>query len=167
MSRKFKTQLVGQLGEYLVVAELARRGVIATPFSGNVPDIDVLAYHPNGKSVAIQVKASTRGKISVDAKKYIEIEFDGDKQNVIGKKEDIDRDLVFVLVRVGDNLGEDRFFIYEQGLVQDIILRTHTQFLAKHGGVRPRNPESTHSGYELLDLAACEGNWNLILERLS
>jgi hypothetical protein len=36
MPRNFKTQLAGQIGEHLVVAELGRRGVVATPFSGNV-----------------------------------------------------------------------------------------------------------------------------------
>ena len=37
------TQLSKQLSEHLVAAELARRGIVATPFSGNVPDIDILA----------------------------------------------------------------------------------------------------------------------------
>ena len=36
------TQLSKQLSEHLVAAELARRGIGATPFSGNVPDIDIL-----------------------------------------------------------------------------------------------------------------------------
>ena len=48
-------QLSKQLSEHLVVAELARRGVIATPFSGNVPDFDILAFK-NGKSTPIQEK---------------------------------------------------------------------------------------------------------------
>ena len=49
-------KLTGQIGEHLVVAELGRRMIIATPFSGNVPDIDVIAY-ANKKSTHIQVKA--------------------------------------------------------------------------------------------------------------
>jgi len=32
-------KLVGQTGEYLVAAELSRRGYIATTFTGNVPDM--------------------------------------------------------------------------------------------------------------------------------
>jgi hypothetical protein len=35
-------KLVGQTGEYLVAAELGRRGLIATTFTGNVPDYDIL-----------------------------------------------------------------------------------------------------------------------------
>ena len=58
------TQLSKQLSENLVTAELARRGVIATPFSGNVPDFDILAFK-RGKSVPFQVKSVTSGNITV------------------------------------------------------------------------------------------------------
>ena len=36
--------LAAQVGEYLVCAELARRGLIATPFSGNVPEFASSLY---------------------------------------------------------------------------------------------------------------------------
>ena len=42
--KDFSKRLAGQIGEHLVVAELGRREIIATPFAGNVPDIDILAY---------------------------------------------------------------------------------------------------------------------------
>ena len=44
MATGLSTKLTGQIGEHLVTAELGRLGIIATPFSGNVPDIDILAY---------------------------------------------------------------------------------------------------------------------------
>ena len=88
MGRSFKTQLAGQIGEHLVVAELGRRGIVATPFSGNLPDIDILAYM-DGKSVPIQVKANRKGDISVDAKRYLNIQFDGEIQTVTGKSKSI------------------------------------------------------------------------------
>ena len=56
MPRNFNTQLAGQIGESLVVAELGRRGIVATAFAGNVPDIDLLAYR-NGRTIALQVKS--------------------------------------------------------------------------------------------------------------
>jgi len=167
MPRNFKTKLAGQIGEHLVVVELARRGVLATTFSGNVPDIDVLAY-ANGKSVPIQVKANRAGRISVDAKRYLDIQFDGDKQSVVRKSADIDRNLIFVLVRISKMAGEDRFFVYKQGFLQDLIYKNHTAFLKKHGGVRPRNPTSTPCAYSIQDLteAEAEGAWSLILDKL-
>ena len=48
---KNSSQLSGQIGENLVVAELGRRGIIATANIGaNVKDIDVLAYK-DGKAM--------------------------------------------------------------------------------------------------------------------
>ena len=51
-------KLVGQTGEYLVAAELSRRGMIATTFTGNVPYYDIIASNEDGKHVSVQVKAS-------------------------------------------------------------------------------------------------------------
>ena len=58
------TQLSKQLCEHLVAAELARRGIGATPFSGNVPDIDILVFK-SGKSISVQVKSAKTGNIAL------------------------------------------------------------------------------------------------------
>lgn len=42
-------KLVGQTGEYLVAAELSRRGFIATTFTGNVPHYDIIASDETGR----------------------------------------------------------------------------------------------------------------------
>jgi hypothetical protein len=39
-----------------VAAELGRRGLIATPFAGNVPIFDLLAVDEKGRAIPIQVK---------------------------------------------------------------------------------------------------------------
>jgi Holliday junction resolvase-like predicted endonuclease len=52
-------KLVGQTGEYLVAAELSRLGYIATTFTGNVPDYDIIASNKMGKHVSVQVKTSS------------------------------------------------------------------------------------------------------------
>ncbi len=79
MPRSFKNQLAGQVGESLVVAELGRRGIVATTFACNLPDIDLLAYR-NGRTIALQVKSVRTGSISLDAKRFMTIEFRGDMQ---------------------------------------------------------------------------------------
>jgi hypothetical protein len=109
----------------LFVGELGRRGIVATPFAGNVPDIDVLAY-ANGRSVPIQVKAQRKGDMSVDGMKYLDMSFDGDIQIIVGKTTDIDRGLIFVLVKIGDKPGEDAFFVYTQGVVQDLVYKGYS-----------------------------------------
>ena len=159
--KNFNTQLSGQIGENLVVAELGRRGIVATTFSGNVPDIDVLAYR-NKKSIPIQVKAIKKGSLSVNAQHYLEIEFDGNLQIVKGKNKDIDINLIFIIVKVGEYLGEDIFYICKQGLIQDLVYNEHKRFLEKHKGIRPRNPTSTHCSYYEKDLLEYKDNWALI-----
>ena len=78
----------GQIGENLVVAELGRRGIIATAFAGNVPEIDILAYKDK-RSIPIQVKALKDGSLRTRADYYLNIVFDGKTQTVLGKREEI------------------------------------------------------------------------------
>ncbi len=164
MAKNFKTQLSGQIGEHLVVAELGRQGIIATPFAGNVPDIDLLIY-ANGKSESIQVKAIKKGTPGVNATNYLSIEFDGDVQKITGKKK-IERSLIFVLVKIGDHYGEDEFYVFEQGVIQDLIFNGYSEYLKKHTGIRPRNPKTTHSSYFIDDLVSYKNKWELIKKRL-
>ncbi len=161
MTKSFKTQLAGQIGESLVVVELGRRGIVATAFAGNVPDIDLLAYK-NGRTAHIQVKAIRTGGISLDAKRFMNISFDGDRQIIDGPDDTMDRDLIYVFVSIGSKLGEDRFHILTQGDLKDITIEGHSSYLAKHGGVRPKNPSSTHVGVSVGSLAEYEDNWSLI-----
>jgi VCBS repeat protein len=49
--------LTKQTGEYLVAAELSRRGCIATTFTGNVPHYDIVAVDEHGGHALVQVKA--------------------------------------------------------------------------------------------------------------
>ena len=68
-------KLVGQTGEYLVAAELSRRGLIATTFTGNVPHYDVLASDEIGRYVSVQVKASRRSSWQFsDIRQFCEIQ---------------------------------------------------------------------------------------------
>ena len=91
----------------------------------------VLAYK-NRTSIPLQVKAVKKGNLSVNAKDYLDIEFDGDKQKVKGKSGDVDRSLIFVIVYIGEQLGDEKFYICTKGDIQDIILEAHTTFLQKH-----------------------------------
>ena len=42
------TKLTGAVGEFVVAAELCRRGLLATPFAGNVPHYDIIASGQSG-----------------------------------------------------------------------------------------------------------------------
>lgn len=165
MARNFKTQLAGQIGEALVVAEFGRRGIVATAFAGNVPDIDLLVYK-GGRTSAVQVKAWRNGSVSFDATRYLQIQIEDDIQTVTGVDETLDPDLIFVFVMIGETLGTDQFFLLTQCELQSLIRQGYTSFLNKHGGRRPRNAQTTHNSVTLEQLSPFKDNWSLIEQRL-
>ena len=166
MSKGFSTKLSGQIGESLVVAELGRRGILATAFAGNVPEIDLLAFR-NNKAIPIQVKALRSGTLRTKADAYLDIEFDGKAQKILGKRNNKQRNLIFIIVKLGQRIGEDVFYVCEQGLIQDLVFKGHSSFLEKHGGIRPRNPASFDCSVSLLDLEPFEGRWDLVSDTLA
>lgn len=165
MPRSFKSRLIGQTGEYLVVAELGRRNIIATPFAGNVPDIDILAYS-NGIALPIQVKTVSNGTWQFDASRYLRIDQEKDRQRVAGKSKDIDPHLICVLVRLGEKRGEDKYFVLTVGEIQRLILKNYCEFLKKHSGVRPSNPLSTHTMIPERQLMDHLDKWSVIEHKL-
>ena len=59
---KGKNQLTGDTGEFLVAAELARRGWTTSITLGNAARTDLLAQRTDGSSLlAVQVKTRSRG----------------------------------------------------------------------------------------------------------
>lgn len=161
MPRSFKNQLTGQIGEALVVAELGRRGVIATAFAGNVPDVDVLAY-VNGLTFALQVKSWRAGGLHTDASRFAKIEWLGDRQIIKGRVELADDNLIYVYVKIGENHQLDEFYLIRQKDLQDIVIRNHQAWLDKHDGVRPKNPKSTHVTVKKTDLDPYKDNWEIL-----
>lgn len=155
--------VIGQAGEFLVSAELARRGYFCTPFAKNVPKFDLITIDKNLQSLPIQVK--TIRKSSPDfpgsAKTWMEVKFEGNVQNV-RKKKLSDSNLIFVYVVLGENYGEDRFFILRKKESQNIHFKKYKSWLKKHGGVRPKNPKSLHCSIVPKDLEEYENNWALI-----
>ena len=126
MGKDFSKQLSKQIGENLLVAKLGELGIVATTLTGNVPDIDVLAYR-DGRSIPIQVKTLKAGMLSADAKHYLQIEFDGKKQIVKGKNKGLDRELIFVIIITGEKLGDETFYMCKKGFIQDLIYRGYKE----------------------------------------
>ncbi|MDG4868656.1 hypothetical protein P8631_11655, partial [Guyparkeria sp. 1SP6A2] len=128
MTRNFSTQLAGQIGESLVVAELGRRGWVATAFSGNVPDIDLLAYRA-GMTLHLQVKAWRAGSVSFDATRFLKIRWEGDQQFVDGFVDGLDTVLIYVFVQIGEKAGLDRYFVLSQKDLADQVREGYENFL--------------------------------------
>jgi len=102
-------KLTGKVGEFLVAAELCRRGLRATPVEGIVQHINA-----SGKVsglVAIQVKASNTFKWQFDIRKYLNVQLaaDGKHQNIGDPLPEPYPGLLCVLV-VLRGTGQDLFF---------------------------------------------------------
>ena len=169
MGKNYSKHLTKQIGENLLVAKLGELGIVASILTGNVPDIDILAYHPDGKSFPIQVKTQRKGSVSVDAKHFIKISFDETTnppkiiQKVHGKQK-INKGLIFVVIFCRKELEAAKFYICTQGDIQKIVDKNYRAHLVKVDSVRPKNPKSPHCTYKEKDLLKFEDNWDLILK---
>jgi len=159
-------QLTGQIGEYLVAVELGRRGYISTTFTQNVPDFDILAIDETlERTIPLQVKTIRKGGgFQSTGTKWMKIEFDGDYQIVKGKTKITNPDLIYVLVELGENYGEDKFYSLRKKQLQQLYVRNYKNWLKKHGGKKPRKPKSLHSAIGAVDLRKYENNWGILKE---
>lgn len=154
-------QLTKQVGEYLVAAELCRRRLIATTFTGNVPDFDILAIDEQYRTVPIQVKTIRGVSWQFDAGKFLKIQKNNGRQEVTGKTNLPYADLLCIFVRLVRQ-GQDEFYIFRIRDLQDIIDGQYRGFLKSKEGVRPRNPGSTHTAVWPTQLAQFRDNWDLL-----
>jgi len=112
-----KNQLTKQIGEYLVTTELCRRGLIATTFTGNVPDFDIIATDATFSTIPIQVKTiwGIRGAWQFDARKFLNITIDNGIQRVNGKINLSNWNLLCIFVKLNpsdERMGDDEFYIF-------------------------------------------------------
>jgi hypothetical protein len=169
MSTGLSNKLVAQTGEFLVCAELGRRGLIATPFAGNVPTYDVLATDEACNTVPIQVKATRGTSWPSRADLWMDIIHEEDGvQRLVGPKKILHPELIYVCVAVampGD--GErDQFFVLTRAQVQAACIAAYTGFMEKHQWRRPRNPKSLDCRYGISRIEAYRDKWQVIAERL-
>lgn len=158
-------QLTKQVGEYLVAAEVCRRGFIATTFTGNVPHYDIIASNATGRHQAIQVKAIKGGAWQFDSRVFADIRLDG-KRQVVGRPTDAPYpDLVCVFVRLRGR-GADEFYILTWNDLQRVAIAGHRRYLESHGGVRPRKHDSFHMAIRPEMLKDYRDRWEVLDNRL-
>jgi len=156
-------QLTKMIGEYLVCAELCRRGLLATTFTGNVPEFDILAIDKHLQSIPIQVKTNAKGDWMLRVNLFVNIHYDKEKkiQTVLGKKDFKNSRLIYIMVKLVDQ-GKDEFYILRLQDLQGIIFKNHSEYLQRHGGRRPKNPESMHTAILSKHLLNYRDNWGLL-----
>jgi hypothetical protein len=156
--------LTKQTGEYVVAAELSRRGFIATTFTGNVPSYDIVAVDHRGGHALVQVKTIAGPSWQLDVGRFAVVAFDGLKQIIQGQLDDPYPDLVCVMVQIAppDSGRRDRFYVLPWRELGRIVIAGHSKFLEKHGGVRPRAPKSLHTAVHPEALARWEDRWQVL-----
>lgn len=169
MSSGLRNKLAGQIGEYLVCAELARRDLIATPFSGNVPTFDVLATDLLCRTVPIQVKASRSDNWPSQATRWMEIRLDEATGRQVYSRPTTLRtpDLVWVCVAIAPpDGGRDRFFVLTEADLQGVCIGSYTKWMENINWKRPRTPSSFDCRWSIQHIEQFENNWELVLRRL-
>ena len=156
----------------MVCAELGRRNLIATPFSGNVPAFDILAADELCRTVPIQVKAARTDNWPSDARSWMNISFDPETkmQKNLGRIEIKNPDLIYVFVAIAsldEKNSKDRFFILTKLQLQEICIKRYSDWMDTIGWKRPRSPESYDCRFWIPDVEKYENNWDLISSRLA
>jgi hypothetical protein len=158
------TKLTGALGEYLVAAELSRRGLIAAPFAGNVPHLDILAATEQGEHLSVQVKTTNSSSWQFDIRGFLDVELTGRRQTPKRVKPEPVTGLVCALVMVAPRKA-DRFFLLSWLELRKLLASKYRSYLKKHHFERPRSPESFHTKADLRDVLAFENQWDDVLPR--
>jgi hypothetical protein len=159
------TKIIGATGEYLVAAELSRRGLIATTFTGNVPDYDIVATDTEFRTVLVQVKAISGSSWQFDFRRFADVALEG-KRQIFQRPVKLKREIVCVMVALQE-YGTDRFYILRWTDLQKAIIKRHCEFLNKHDGIRPKKFDSFHCAIDESALAKFRDNWNLVFEALT
>jgi hypothetical protein len=150
--RGARNQQVARAGEHFVVAELNKRGAFAVTFAGNMPKIDVIACNEDqSRTVHIQVKTKRGGRTW--------------HASTVGSEPmsaPADETCFWVFVDLGDLDAPPRYWVAPDWWVRDDIYRTHQDYLERHGGGRPRNPDSTHHAISESRLEEWRGRWDVL-----
>jgi len=148
---KLTSQQVGYAGENFVAAEIHRRGGYAVTFSGNMKGIDLIASDvTHARKIDIQVKTKTGGAWQTAT------------NNAKARTESPNEGKFWVLVDLHkDGSGPD-YYIVPTWWMENDIYTAHQEYLAKHGGQRAKNNNSTHHTIPLSRVEQWKNRWDIL-----
>jgi hypothetical protein len=161
-------KLIGQVGEFLACAELGKRGLIATPFAGNVPTFDVIVADQQCRTCAIQVKANSGGSWRFWAGDWLDLICDKEtgQQQWTKLTEISNPTLIYIMVLISRE-ERDRFFVLTHQELQAVCVAAYREYMDQKGWIRPRNRESMENRIAVRNLVAFENRWGLVEAQLS
>ena len=132
-----QVQLTKQVGEYLVAAELSRRGLLTATFAGNVPDYDIVATGGRGQTALVQVKAIAGPSWQFDSRTFTDVRYKAGAQTMGQPTTPPAGDLICVFVRLQPD-GTDRFYVLRWPELHRVLINGYRGHLERHGGRRPK-----------------------------
>jgi len=144
----------------------AGAGLWRPPLPGTSRTNDIIASNSTGGHLAIQVKAiSSNSSWQFDIRVFVDVQLEGQRQ-IIGRPVlPPYPDLICVLVRLG-KYGSDEFYVLTWEDLQKVAIAHHRDFLAQHGGIRPKMPDSFHIAIRPDMLTHHRDQWNILEARL-
>ena len=155
MGPKLTNQQVGYAGENFVAAEIHRRGGYAVTFSGNMKGIDLIASDvTHARKIDIQVKTKTGGTWQTTT-------LHG-RRHTKGKAKPLEDGRFWIFVDLHkDGSGPD-YYIVPAWWIENDIFTEHKSYLAKHGGHRAKNNDSTHHAIPLSRVQQWKDRWDIL-----
>lgn len=145
-------QQIARAGEYFVAAELNKRGAFAVTFAGNMPKVDLIACNQDqSRTIHIQVKTKRGGRTW--------------HSSIVGcepMEPPADETNYWVFIDLGDLRASPRHWVVPDWWIRDDIYKAHMAYLERHGGKRPRNPDSTHHSIAESRLKEWEERWDIL-----
>ena len=140
-------------------AKLAKLGVLATPFAGNIPEFDIVAIDAEGRAVQIQVKAASKDGWFYEYDKYVRTIETLEGQHTVEAADPLSGpDIIFVCVLLDLNGQTDRFFVLKHADLQRQIVAGLTAWMAKG-----HNSVGSQWRYHLDDIKDYEEQWGAVM----
>jgi hypothetical protein len=148
--------LIGNAGEYYVIAELLKRGVIAALAPRNAPGFDILATHL-GKTVKIRVKTKSEA--------YHIWQWAAKKDGTIFTHFEGESDFT-VLVNLTEETRDLAFFVVKTERLNTWLIKDFQAWLAAPGRKRPHSPDNRKRHLDFrayaADLESYRNSWSLL-----
>jgi len=151
--------LIGNAGEYYVMAELLKRHVIAGLAPRNAPGFDILAVYLE-KNALIRVKTKTEG--------YDVWQWQAKKDRSIFRDLKGSGDFT-ILVNLANNVRDVRYFVLPTIILSQWLQNVFDEWVSTPGVKgQPHNPENkkrtlSYKNYEK-ELEPFENNWGILWE---
>lgn len=142
-----------QAGKTLVVEELNRRGILAEANPAHRSDPDIMILGTDYQPIA-QVKVKTKGPKSARIYSW--------QWDINRAKRDCEALPTSYFILVDLAALPPRYYIVQRNTVARAVIHRHQRLLARHGGQRPKTPDSPHTIIPLSFVQSGEDAWHIL-----